>query len=102
MPRPRHSRIALITTIAWPLCCLLATFGFGFGPAARGDTYAFLVGVSNYESKDELKSLKFSSDDVISFAGVLRNSGVPDKNIVGKAFLIWMNFGDFKRIGSFE
>lgn len=27
---------------------------------------------------------------------------VPDKNIVGKAFLIWMNFGDLKRIGSFE
>jgi signal peptidase I len=27
---------------------------------------------------------------------------VPDKNIVGKAFLIWMNFGDFKRIGAFE
>ena len=27
---------------------------------------------------------------------------VPDKNIVGRAFLIWMNFGDFKRVGSFE
>jgi signal peptidase I len=27
---------------------------------------------------------------------------VPDKNIVGRAFLIWMNFGDFKRIGSFQ
>ena len=27
---------------------------------------------------------------------------VPDRNIVGKAFLIWMNFGDFKRIGAFE
>jgi signal peptidase I len=27
---------------------------------------------------------------------------VPDRNIVGKAFLIWMNFGDFKRIGSFQ
>ena len=27
---------------------------------------------------------------------------VPDKNIVGKAFLIWMNFGDFKRIGAFQ
>jgi signal peptidase I len=27
---------------------------------------------------------------------------VPDKNIVGKAILIWMNFGDLKRIGSFE
>jgi signal peptidase I len=27
---------------------------------------------------------------------------VPDKNIVGKAFLIWMNFGDFGRVGKFE
>jgi len=27
---------------------------------------------------------------------------VPDQNIVGKAFFIWMNFGSFKRIGSFE
>jgi signal peptidase I len=27
---------------------------------------------------------------------------VPDKNIVGKAFLIWMNFSNLKRIGSFQ
>ena len=27
---------------------------------------------------------------------------VPDRNIVGKAFLIWMNFGSLKRIGSFQ
>ena len=27
---------------------------------------------------------------------------VPDRNIVGKAFFIWMNFGSFKRIGSFQ
>ena len=27
---------------------------------------------------------------------------VPDKNIVGKAFFIWMNFGNFKRIGAFQ
>ena len=27
---------------------------------------------------------------------------VPDRNIVGKAFLIWMNFGDIKRVGSFR
>jgi signal peptidase I len=27
---------------------------------------------------------------------------VPDRNIVGKAFLIWMNFGDLKRIGAFQ
>jgi signal peptidase I len=27
---------------------------------------------------------------------------VPDKNIVGRAFFIWMNFSNVKRIGSFE
>jgi signal peptidase I len=27
---------------------------------------------------------------------------VPDGNIVGKAFFVWMNFGNFKRIGSFD
>ena len=27
---------------------------------------------------------------------------VPDENIVGKAFFIWMNFGNFKRIGAFN
>ena len=27
---------------------------------------------------------------------------VPDRNIVGKAFFIWMNFADFGRIGSFK
>ena len=27
---------------------------------------------------------------------------VPDKNIVGRAFFVWMNFGNLKRIGSFN
>jgi signal peptidase I len=27
---------------------------------------------------------------------------VPDENIVGKAFFVWMNFGNLKRIGSFK
>ena len=27
---------------------------------------------------------------------------VPDRNIVGKAFVVWMNFGNLKRIGSFN
>ncbi len=27
---------------------------------------------------------------------------VPDRNIVGKAFFVWMNFGNIKRIGSFD
>jgi signal peptidase I len=27
---------------------------------------------------------------------------VPDENIVGKAFFVWMNFSHLKRIGSFQ
>ena len=27
---------------------------------------------------------------------------VPEKNIVGKAFYVWMNFGNLKRIGPFH
>jgi signal peptidase I len=27
---------------------------------------------------------------------------VPDKNIIGRAFMIWMNFSDLKRIGRFD
>jgi signal peptidase I len=27
---------------------------------------------------------------------------VPEKNIVGKAFFVWMNFGNLRRIGSFD
>jgi signal peptidase I len=27
---------------------------------------------------------------------------VPDKNIVGKAFFVWMNFGNLKRIGGIQ
>jgi signal peptidase I len=27
---------------------------------------------------------------------------VPDENIVGRAFFIWMNFGNITRIGSFN
>jgi signal peptidase I len=27
---------------------------------------------------------------------------VPEKNIVGKAFFVWMNFGNFKRVGPFH
>ena len=27
---------------------------------------------------------------------------VPDENIVGKAFFVWMNFGNLKRIGGFH
>src|SRR4051794_8304822 len=64
----------------WALVCLVATLWFA--PASHGETYAFLVGISEYENKNELKALRFATDDVITFGGVLRNSGVPIKNIV--------------------
>jgi tetratricopeptide (TPR) repeat protein len=72
--------IAKARTQRWSIACLIAMLGVQ--PAARAETYAFLVGVSNYESKTELKPLKFACEDIISFAGALRNSGVPLKNIV--------------------
>jgi hypothetical protein len=50
--------------------------------SSRGETYAFLVGVSKYENKENVRSLEFARDDVIAFGGVLRNSGVPSKYIV--------------------
>ena len=64
----------------WAMFCLVAMHWFA--PASHGDTYAFLVGVSEYENKSELRALRFATDDVIAFGGVLRNSGVPAKNIV--------------------
>jgi signal peptidase I len=27
---------------------------------------------------------------------------VPDENLVGKAFFVWFNFGDLKRVGGFH
>ena len=27
---------------------------------------------------------------------------LPDANLVGRAFFVWMNFGNLKRIGGFE
>jgi len=27
---------------------------------------------------------------------------MPEKNIVGKAFFVWMNFGSLARIGAFQ
>jgi Tfp pilus assembly protein PilF len=62
---------------SWVLLALLASES-----AARAETYAFLVGVSEYEKKADLNSLKFARDDVISFGGVLRNRGIPPRNII--------------------
>ena len=76
---------------------------------------AFIPGVENFPFKD---NCRYSVEGVVCkvppgyyfMMGDNRDNSldsrywgfVPDKNIVGKAFFIWMNFGSFKRIGSFE
>ena len=76
---------------------------------------AFIPGVENFPFKD---NCRYSVEGVVCkvpeghyfMMGDNRDNSldsrywgfVPDKNIVGKAFFIWMNFGSFRRIGSFE
>ncbi|HTH78248.1 MAG TPA: signal peptidase I [Ramlibacter sp.] len=76
---------------------------------------AFVPGVENFPFKD---NCRYSVEGVVCkvppgyyfMMGDNRDNSldsrywgfVPDKNIVGRAFFIWMNFGSFKRIGSFQ
>jgi signal peptidase I len=76
---------------------------------------AFIPGVENFPYKD---NCRYSVEGVVCkvppgyyfMMGDNRDNSldsrywgfVPDKNIVGRAFFIWMNFGSFKRIGPFE
>ncbi|QYY24804.1 signal peptidase I [Diaphorobacter sp. MNS-0] len=76
---------------------------------------AFVQGASNYPFRDQCR---YSVEGVTCtvpqghyfMMGDNRDNSldsrywgfVPDENIVGKAFFVWMNFGDFKRIGAFN
>ena len=77
------------------------------------DRPAFIPGADDFQYKE---NCRYSSEGVVCkvpeghyfMMGDNRDNSldsrywgfVPDKNIVGKAFFVWMNFGNFKRIGS--
>ncbi|MDO9568462.1 MAG: signal peptidase I [Hydrogenophaga sp.] len=79
------------------------------------DHPAFIPGATDFPNKD---ACRYSVEGVVCkvpqghyfMMGDNRDNSldsrywgfVPEANIVGKAFFVWMNFGDLRRIGSFE
>src|SRR5262245_50891093 len=49
--------------------------------AAKGERYALLVGVRQYD-RNELRNLKYSEPDVVELAGVLKDAGYRPENVV--------------------
>ena len=99
-------------------------YGKQFQEQQNGKTYntlndndrpAFVPGASDFPFKDQCR---YSVEGVVCkvppghyfMMGDNRDNSldsrywgfVPEANIVGRAFFVWMNFGNFKRIGGFE
>ena len=99
-------------------------YGKQFQEQQSGKTYntlndddrpAFVPGASDFQYKDHCR---YSVEGVVCkvppghyfMMGDNRDNSldsrywgfVPERNIVGKAFFVWMNFGNIKRIGGFE